>query len=349
MRRDAKTEYIWETERAAQRLGIPSHGPAADAAIVDFCRQQVSNWAAAHGLPLTMGEFLEMVASCLDIEFVEIHSDEDLAALIRRIPPDIEPTLACVGTELDDDTDAVTIRRLAPEAWEQRYLAVINCRGWHHSRRFFTKWHELAHRLVDGEQLQFAFRRTPVDRKESDEILIDKVAGALAFYPDIVGPSAEKCLRASGLTFESVDALRHSVAQEASRQATALALITHVDRPAWYFRCAETLKPAETRVTVHSDVRQRRVPKLRVTEVSPNDRARRSSIRIHQWMRVPESSLVSLARTSGVDKTGSERLDQWETSAGGPIGSGRLSIDSWVVRDEVFVLASIADESLSTT
>ena len=160
MRHAARAEYVREAERAATRLGLPSHGPAADVAIVDYCRREISRLTAEHGLPPDMGELLVRVASCLDVEFVEIHSDEDLAQLVRRITLEAEPALALLATELDDDTDAVTIRRSAPSPWERRYLAVINCRGQHYHRRFFTKWHELAHRLLEGEQLALAFRRT---------------------------------------------------------------------------------------------------------------------------------------------------------------------------------------------
>ena len=58
--------------------------------------------------------------------------------------------MALVQAELTDGTDAITIRRRDPGPW-RRYLAVINCRGQHYYRRFFSKWHELTHRLVDGE------------------------------------------------------------------------------------------------------------------------------------------------------------------------------------------------------
>ena len=139
MRQNVRSDYIQETKRAAIRLGLPSHGPTADAAIVEYCRREVSRLTARHGLPTTMGELLERVASCLDVEFVEIHSDDDLARLLQRIPPTAEPMMARVAAELDDDTDGITIKRLSPQEWERRYLAVINCRGWHHSRRFFTK------------------------------------------------------------------------------------------------------------------------------------------------------------------------------------------------------------------
>ena len=344
MIRDAKAAYVRETERAARLLGLPSYGPGADAAIVEYCRRQVSLLTAQHGLPATAGELLDRVASCLDVEFVEIRSDEDLVGLLQRLRLDVEPALAQVVTELGEDTDAITIRRLAPQPWDRKYLAVINCRDWHFARRFFTKWHELAHRLIDGEQLSLAFRRTPVERKDPGEILVDKVAGELAFFPEIVAAHAHKCLRESGLTFESVDTLRQSVAPEASRQATTLALINYLDRPAWYLRCAVSLKLSETKGVDQHNGRVKVAPKLRVTGVSPNEAATQSGVRIHQWMRVPASGLVALAHQCGIGQTGTERLEEWETSSDGPIGYGQLFVDSQVLDDEVLALASVAPD-----
>ena len=342
MRPSVRSDYIQETKRTALRLGLPSHGPTADAAIVEYCRRQVSRLTARHGLPTTMGELLERVASCLDVECVEIHSDDDLARLLQRIPPTAEPLMARVAAELDDDTDGITIGRLAPQEWERRYLAVINCRGRHYSRRYFTKWHELSHRLVDGEQLALAFRQTLTERKDPGEMLVDKVAGEIAFFPEIVGPRADDCLSELGLTFESVDALRQAVAPEASRQATALALIRYAKLPAWYLRCTNSLKLSEARAALVGTSTDNRVPKLRVTQVSPNAAAAQSGVRIHQWMRVPESGVVTLSHRSGLDHTGSEPLEEWETSSGGPIGFGQLFVDTWVLGEEVLALVSIS-------
>ena len=343
MRQTARAEYVKEAERAATRLGLPSHGPAADVAIVDYCRREISRLTAEHGLPPDMGELLVRVASCLDVEFVEIHSDEELAQLVRRITLRAEPALALLATELDDDTDAITIRRNAPAPWERRYLAVINCRGQHYHRRFFTKWHELAHRLLEGEQLALAFRRTPVDRKEPEEILVDKIAGEIAFFPDIVGPRAQECLVDFGLTFRSIDALRESVVQEASRQATAIALLRHVDHPAWYLRCAVSLKRSERRGARNGNRSPEPVPKLRVQEAFPNDLALLSGVRIHQWMRVPEASLIAGAHRSGLDRTGNEHLDEWETRSGGPIGVGQMFVAAEVMGPNVLAFVSIVD------
>ena len=342
MKQNVRSDYIQETKRAASHLSLPSHGPTADAAIVEYCRREVSRLTDRHGLPTNMGELLERVASCLDVEFVEIHSDDDLARLLRRIPLSVEPIMSRVAVELDDDTDGITIRRLSPQAWERRYLAVINCKGWHYSRRFFTKWHELAHRLVDGEQLALAFRQTLAERKEPGEILVDKIAGEIAFFPEIVAPRAYDCLSELGVTFESVDALRLAVAPEASRQATTLALMRYAKLPAWYLRCAICLKPTEARAVLAGTSTDILVPKLRVTVVSPNEAAAQSGVRIHRWMRVPESGVIAHSHRSSLDRTGSELLEEWETSSGGPIGSGKLLVDTKVVGEEVLALVSIS-------
>lgn len=342
MRRDERAEYIREAERAAKNLGLPSHGPSTDLAIVDYCRREVSRLVAEHGLPSTMDELLERVASCLDVEIVEIHSDHDMRTLLDRVPPTSEPAMARVQAELNDGTDAITIRRRAPGPW-RRYLAVINCQGQHYYRRFFSAWHELTHRLVEGEQLMLAFRHTLADRKDPEEVLVDKVAGELAFFRDIVAPHAERCLDRYGLTFEAVDTLRAAAAPQASRQATLLALMRYSNDPAWSLRCAVSLKPTEARMRHRRHGADRPTPRLRVQEVSSNDVASEHGTRIHQWMRVPSTSLIATTHRTGLARTGTERLDDWVTSDGGPIGRGPLLVDARGAGDEVIAVVSLAD------
>ena len=175
-------------------------------------------------------------------------------------------------------------------------------------------------------------------------MLVDKVAGELAFFSAIVGPHARKCLDQRGLTFDSVEALRQSVAPDASLHATALALIRHAKRPAWYLTCAMSLKLSETRQLARTSTGTKAPNlKLRVTAVSPNDAAAQSDVRIHQWMRVPKSGLITRAQSSISDQTGTEQLEEWETNADGPIGFGQMFVDARVAGDEVLALVSIID------
>ena len=345
MSRASKLAYQRETERVARRLGLPAYGPGVDAAIVDYCRDEVDRLIGSSGLPGTMDGLLTQVATCLDVEFFEVHTDDDLGRLRRDFCPEDEPAIVRVLQELGGDVDAITIRRKSPKEWDRLYLSVINCRGRHFYRRYFTKWHELAHRLIDGEQLTLAFRQTTIERPDPEEVLVDKVAAELAFLPDIVGPPAIRLLGQFGLSFQAVDALRNAVAPEASRQAAALALMRQVDRPAWYLRCTETLKPSEVRTMSDSGVSVGGLEaKLRVVEASPNQAARDSATRIHQWMRVPESGIIARSWEFMQDLAGEEPLDHWETSSGGPIGTGGLHVDTLVGADLDHILALVALE-----
>ena len=344
MTRTARASYLHETERVARHLGLPAYGPGADSAIVDYCRDEVARLAGGHGLPRTMDQLLTQVATCLSVEFFEVHSDDDLTRLRDKFPPDKEPAILQVLYELEGDVDAITIRRKCPEPWDCRYLAVINCRGKHYYRRYFTKWHELTHLLLEGEQLTLAFRTTTTERPDPGEVLVDKVAAVLAFLPDIVGPHAARCLQQLGLTFEAVDTLRTAVAPEASRHASALALITHAERPAWHLRCKTSLKPKEKRSLSDPNAPTATLePKLRVIEASPNQAAKDSGIRVHPWMRVPESGIIAQSKEFMRDLSGIEPLNSWVTSTSGPIGEGLLYVDCIVSGEQVLALASLAD------
>ena len=89
----AASQHIRETERAARNPGLPSHRPPTDLASVGYCRRQVSRLVAEHGLPSTMDDLLETVAPCLDVDIVEIRSDDDMRSLPRRVHPSEEPAM----------------------------------------------------------------------------------------------------------------------------------------------------------------------------------------------------------------------------------------------------------------
>lgn len=338
----ARADYLHETQRVARHLGLPAYGPGTDAAIVDYCRNEVARLAGGNGLPRTTDQLLAQVATCLSVEFFEIHSDDDLERLRDRFPPDKEPAILQVLHELEGDVDAITIRRKSPEPWDCQYLAVINCRGKHYYRRYFTKWHELTHLLIEGEQLTLAFRTTTAERPDPGEVLVDNIAAELAFLPDIVASHAARCLQRFGVSFDSVDALRAAVAPEASRHAAALALIRHAERPAWHLRCKASLKPKEKRSLSDPNAPTATFePKLRVMEVSPNQAAKDSGIRVHPWMRVPETGIIAQSLDFMRDLAGTEPLSSWVTS--GNVGEGLLYVDCRASAEQVFALISLAD------
>ena len=346
--RDASERLAYQREliAAAKRLGLPARGDI-ERSLIRHATETIRAWIAAHGRPKNLSDLLEKVATSFSVEIVEIHDDSDLAALLKRIPPTREPALARVAAELDDSTDAVILQRQARENWEMPYLAVINCRGWHRSRRYFSKWHEVIHLLLDGRQLRFAFRKRAAKRKHPEEILVDKIAGELAFHPDLFGPVLQAELEAAGrLTFDVVERVRAEIAPDASRESALYACVRQCPEPVFFLKAKLGYKNSERRqlddlLSGLDDVNLPQ-PKLRVRSSSPNDAASRSGIRFHENMQVPETSLVSTAYNGSVDRAdGHEPVEIWQTSDGGPIGQGRLDIEAVRRGDEVWSLVRL--------
>jgi len=341
--------------RAAKTLGLPLTDDLEEV-IVRHCVARLGEWVAVYGPPTTFVDLLTLATACLNLEIVEVHSDADLQELLRRIPPEKEPVMARLRSELDDNTDGVTIRRQRHEAWEKPFLAVINCRGRHALRRFFSKWHEVAHLLIEGQRLNVAFRQTRVPelRREPEETLADRVAAALAFYPDIFEPVfLEELGRCGRLTFDVIDETRERVAPEASHHATILACLRHCPDPVYFIRCKMGYKRDEERTLAspqlalfpdHVPVPE---PKLRVAEVTGSPAALESGIRVHPNMQVPEASLVARAFQDPwmLAGSGREALEQWQTSSGGPIGSGEVEVEAMRLEDEVWALLRLTSAS----
>jgi hypothetical protein len=353
--RDASERLAYQREliAAAKRLGLPARGDI-ERSLIRHATETIRSWIAAHGAPKNLSDLLDKVATSFSVEIVEIHDDADIETLLQRIPPTREPVLARLAAELDDSTDAVILQRQNRADWEMPYLAVINCRGWHHSRRYFSKWHEVIHLLLDGRQLRFAFRKRAAKRKHPEEVLVDKIAGELAFHPDLFGPVFQAELESSGrLTFDVVERVRAEVAPDASRESALYACVRHCSEPVFLLKARLLYKNSERRqlndlLSGLDDV-NRPQPKLRVLSSSANDTAAQLGIRFHENMQVPETSLVSQAFNGAEGRgDGAEPLDIWQTSSGGPIGHGRLRIEARRRGEDVWCLVHVDSAATSS-
>jgi hypothetical protein len=341
---EERDAYQRELRAAAKRLGLPAHGnletillrhaTEAIAALLSKCT------------PGNLSELLQHAATSLGLEIVEIHGDQDLKSLLERIPPTSEPALARVRSELDDKTDAVVLQRQNPEPWERRYLAVINCRGWHVHRRYFSKWHEFVHLLLEGRQLRLSFRKTGMEHKHPEEMLVDKIAGELAFFPPVFVPVLLEEIGENGyLTFVAIDRVRQRIAPEASWHATLLAAVRHSPQPIYAVRAQLGLKKREERQArdLLSTVAEAPAVKLRVKEASANSAAEALGIRVHVNMEVPAESVATTAfeAPSAMVHSGEEDLGLWRTS-GGPIGQGVVSVEAIRRGDDLWCLLHFA-------
>lgn len=346
--RDWNSDYKLELNRVAEELGL-GRSDNVEGMIIEHCLARLRAWVVAHGTPETLSELANGFAASLDLLITEVRTEAEIDAVLDKVAPVQKAAIGELKTEFGGDTDAIIMRRLDPKPWDRAYWAIINCQDWHAYRRYFTTWHEIVHLLLEGQQLAFAFRRTKENRPEPAEILVDRVAAVLAFYPDMFEPIVrEEYTREGRLTFDVIDRVRERIAPDASREATTSACLRHIPFPAWFLQCGMGLNASEMRRLNNPQMsffpEETPEAKLRVLQGSSSPLAKDLATRFHPNMRVPESSIVNLGfhDVRGEAKQGTEALDAWETSSGGPIGSGEIFVEARRRGDaEVWAIVSL--------
>jgi hypothetical protein len=176
----------------------------------------------------------------------EIHTDDDFDRLTTKYARGLgEYVFAGLRARFDDPeipTFGVLIQRInADYLGHDRFVAVVDCReestGEKYARRYFTKWHEVAHRMTT--------HRIPADpayRAEDDpiETLVDAVASELGFYEPFLSPALQEAIgQANWLTFEMIESIIERVFPEASFQATLFACMRLIDTPMVYVELSD--------------------------------------------------------------------------------------------------------------
>lgn len=307
-------EYQRVIRSTAKKIGVA----ATESSILGHCLAQIDSIVSKCGvIPKTLDQLLQLVTSQVDLDIREITSKDDLKKLWLDIPPTQEPVMATVPMELDHVTDAIVIRRSNKKNWERSYLAVINCMGDHVYRKYFSKWHEIAHLLIEGRQMTFAFRRTTIsERQRPFERMIDRLAGQMAFYPPIFRPVLNAQIKSTGqLTFSGIETIKRTLSQEVSRQAVTMACVLQSDHPVTFVRLGMGLRREEQNLVdqpgLFPDVNVTPEKKLRAKECISNEAARKLDIQTFMNKSVSESSIVMKVFTTGVDQKGAENFTLW--------------------------------------
>lgn len=316
----------------AKRLGL--NGTPVEA-IINFCQTQIDGWVSEVGGVASIGELEALVAARLNLVFEEINDDSELADLKLRYVKKGEIVFAhIVENDLTPDTFGTMVRLK-----DGSHVAVIDCRGDKAARRFFTRWHEIAHLLVEPECERQVFRSTndPLER------LMDQIAGHVGFYESLFTPTLKQHLPDGGLlTFEIIDAVRQSFCSYASFQSTLFACQRRLSTPLLYVEARMAYSESERR-----GLKQRRMfdedkpeKKLRVQLTVQNDAASQMKLTARWNMRVPESSAIFAAFHGELpDATDEENLKAWTFSKGGYL----MDCDVFVQarRVDQFVMATI--------
>jgi hypothetical protein len=314
-------------------------------AILDSCRRRIDTWVAETGGVSGIDALETLVTRRLQMAFGEVRTDKDWDRLTEVYARDKkEFVFAGMRTKFDDSDNmiygALVQRRNAEADSPDRFVAVIDCRGSKLARRFFTRWHEIAHRMTTHCDMQ-----EPVYRSEHDPIerLMDEIAGHIGFY----GPIFDSAFRQASegkplLTFQTVKSIIGGWFPDASFQATLFACTRRSTTPVVYLEAAlDHKKKVKRRLQTPSLFGDEPPPgELRAVKVIPNDAAQRERFTIPVAMRVPESSVISAVFTADEPQDAARREDMgmWSDSKGKRLEGRTIAVEARKLVDRVIAI-----------
>lgn len=339
----------------ARALGLS--GDDAAQSIVSFCRSRVAKMVKSVASIQTIWDFERVVCAHLNLEIHEIWTDEELRNFSLRYARDEgDSKFAALDMELErpDTFGVIYQRNKRNEVGEFQYVAFVDCRGKKALRRFFTRWHEIAHCLTTYEQFEFPFRRTNATDIEKDPVekLMDMIAGELGFAEPIFRPVLRRALDNRSLSFDTVEEVRRHFCPDASFQATLNACAAQVSTPVVLLEVGLGLKKDQERALKDRQLQFVPTPApkpcLRVLRSMPNAEARKIHLQIHKNWRVPSDSVIANVFNSGSDGDGEsvENLGSWEASDGSSLADMDVFVQAHKIQDRVFAIISLASENI---
>lgn len=296
--------------------------------IIALCHQKISKWLRDTPRIQTVASLEQRVCEQVKLVFEEIQSDDDLEKIIRKYIQSGEPIFKSLKNDLDSETFATLIeRRKVTAASRDRYVAVIDCRGDKKARRFFTRWHEIAHLLTLQGQLELPLHRSTTN-KTPTERLMDVIAGEVGFYAPLFDPILHQevaCESGGTLTFAAVERVRQRFSTDASFEATLNACVQRLSAPVLLVEIGLGYKKEEAARMLSKQLsllnQPSPVPKLRALKAISSRFTGESPLRIHRNMQVPSASFLykiffdeSFSRTGS--SSGTENLSIWRHSDG---------------------------------
>lgn len=326
----------------ADELGVGGAAPVNG--ILDYCHRRIDAWVAEAGGVPNIDALEALVTQKLQMVFEEIRTDDDWGRLKEVYARGKkEFVFGAIRTKFDDDHNltygALVERRNAGPADLDRFVAVIDCRGIKQARRFFTRWHEIAHRLTTHTDMP-----EPVYRSEHDPIerMMDEIAGHVGFYEPLFQPAYQQAsLGQPHLKFGTIETIINDAFPTASFQATLFACTRRLPTPVIYLEAAlDHKKEVKQRLAAPSLFDVDPPPgELRVVKVRANDAAFKDKFFIPEKMRVPADSVIhSLFDADPMtDGDGEECLSQWE-SQGKSLGRRAVVVEARKVPDRVIAI-----------
>lgn len=337
-----------EIVELAAELGVGSGAPVDG--ILAYCRRRIDAWVAEAGGVADIDGLETLVTDRLQMTFEEIRSDDDwdrLTEVYARGKKEF--VFAAMRSKFDDDANltygALVQRRHAGADDPDRYVAVIDCRGFKLARRFFTRWHEIAHRLTTHADMP-----EPVYRSEHDPIerLMDEIAGHVGFYEPIFDPTYRQASQGKRhLSFGMVQEIIDAAFPAASFQATLFACSRRLTTPVVYLEAMLAHKKEVKRKMATPSLFGDAPPpgELRAVKVIPNKAAFEDGFTIPTNMRVPPGTAIHrlFDAEPQTSENASEDLSQWE-SKGRTLERRAIVVEGRKVADRVIAIVQPVEE-----
>jgi hypothetical protein len=250
---------------------------------------------------------LGAIAASLGVHFEEVVTADDIKRVERKyLVEQRELGFAVLDKELQrDDVDALLFERMhAHDTASDKWVAVLNLQS-SRARAYWSRPHELIHRLAEPPQGRLPFFRHKSDYENRVERLVDLGAAGLAF-PDLAFAPIVSDFTDGPLTWDTVKEIGARFAPTASLQSVAKAVLNHWPRAAILLVASPRAKKANP-----NGPRE-----LRVSIDGFSNTGGRCGVMFFPNMRVPLTSPLQHAFRTQSGETGVERLSTWATSDG---------------------------------
>lgn len=276
-------------------------------------------------------EIVAAIAKNLGVHFEEVRNAVDIEQLKQKyLVRQKELGFGLLAKELaDPSVDALLFQRMhaageAPDRW----IAVLNLQQTE-ARAYWSRPHELVHRLAEPPQRRLAFFRHRTDLADRLERIIDLGAAELAFPKAAFGSRVQSASRAD-LDWNLVRYVGNQFAPTASLLSIAKAFVRYWPYPGFLLKAEVRGRSGKP----HEDVA------LRISIEGFNAGATTSGIRFFKNMRVPHSSAMFHAYQTEGTITEFENLKGWVTSSGSALPNRRAMTSALRVGSIVYGLIS---------
>ena len=336
----------------ADELGVGGAAPVNG--ILDYCHRRIDAWVAEAGGVPNIDALESLVTQKLQMVFEEIRTDEDFDRIAdeyaRKKKDPVFGSLRFQFNHAETPIYGMLLQRKTTTDALDRFVAVIDCRGSKLARRFFTRWHEIAHRLTTHTDMP-----EPVYRSEHDPIerMMDEIAGHVGFYDPLFQPAYQQAnLGQPHLKFGTIETIINDAFPTASFQSTLFACTRRLPTPVVYLEATLAHKKEVKRRLATPSLFDDDPPpgELRAVKVIPNKAAQRDGFTIPTNMRVPAASVIHRLFDAEpmTDGSGEECLSQWE-SQGRSLGRCAVVVEARKVPDRVIAIVQPVEAVMAKT